>query len=830
MKQLLGTIAFVLFISTFATGQTKFLLLNEALKSPEEIGEIKFSASEKSKTLSKFYRKKEKFDDLYTIYIEQGFETAVLEKLINELNELTLLEVVWECDTLEGNIELLSKFRGIDNITLKNIENLSPKDRLALNKLKIQSLTISHTDASINFSELVLPQNLNSLTIKSDIITNYDELVEAITPISSLNSITLSVKQMNNLPSALTTLPNLTEIGVLKSDEINYAEENFYEEAYWVSVFKGSITQILQINYKGLTPLTDNEKQLLLSSFPNSSFISTAVANASKPKKRATEIIRKQNQNAFTTQSEVTPLIKNLEKKRIISSIYANESTGVTYPSGTVIHIPTNAFVDEEGKLVEGKVDVSYREMKTPAEIILAGIPMAYDSGGVVNQFQSAGNFEILAAQNGKPLKLANGKKITVDFVSADQEGGYNFYKYDAQTKNWDYKDKANKPVDSKFNYGNEKQKWISNKITIDSTIIVFPFDCTPFDERFYSKNHIFLADSNKTSKWYNRKRGFEGQVRNKGERKPFKYLGATKIHKKKRLVKLNVKKVKNASRDSLYQVVFTLSQRKLKKRDYMFFPELRAFRGKKFYTYDVTRNRDFKKEFTRKKRYNDLRIEYTKGDDFCLIHFKDKDGIKTIEVDITDGHKGRNIRLKKWSFNLRYKRYLKFLREKEDFFNNSIEQKRRRVINDIFNKKKAIRDSINKANGIMDNEFSNNVTRSLSIAGLGIYNCDQIRRLAMPRAIIRNFLVKSDSTIFSPYVVYIIDKKINGVLTYSYGQNAVLNKKNTRAVVAIDTNGNIFYTKNIDDQSIKEKVLALDLLPTDEIKTASQFNALLGL
>jgi hypothetical protein len=809
MKKLI-ILLLVIFAAQTVKAQDKYLSLTEALKAPSECTEIVFSPKDSPKKLSKFFRKSNEFENLYSVYIKKGVEKGTLTKLIEELNKLAIVEVLWECDSI-NNFNLLSKLYSLDHIALINVNRLSDKDKQKINMLNAKELSLRQSDTSINWEFIALPENLEALKVKSSQVEGYKNLTEIIKPLPRLSAVSLPLEVLSALAPELITVPALNKIELYKTTEVNISDDEVYEETLWLSVFKGSVSQIIELNFKSAEPITYQEKNKVLASFPNSSFISTqkAIGLVSQDQKATTT--RSLNRMLFAKQSEVSPLVESADVNRSITSIYADEPNGITYSSGTVVHIPANAFVDEQGNVVEGKVDISYREMKTPTEILLAGIPMAYDSGGVINQFQSAGNFEILAAQNGKPLRLANGKNINIDFVMADGEAGYNFYKYNAQTNNWDYKNEANTPVDPKKVYEGERARWGNENFTADSLQVAFPFDCTPFDERFYSEHHIFLADSNKEAKWYNYKRGFEGFTINKGEaRRPL--ISGTKIHSKKRLVKIKIKRVKNVKRDSLYQVRFSLSQRMLNKKDFMFFPELRAFRGRKFFTLEETRNRDFRNDFTRRKRYFDLRVEYTKGDDVCYIHLKDKDGIQTIEVDVTEGRTGRGKTLKKWSFNLRYKRYLKLLRKKEAIFDERLSQKRTRFI------------------GMSSLRNRNPVTRSLSISGLGIYNCDQIRRLQTPIARINKLKILADSFEVTPNMVYVIDSKINGVLTYYGGLGVALNENNTKAIVAVDGNGNVFFTNTVNTNAILNKTFEMKRVPTEEIKTASQFNTILGL
>lgn len=108
-------------------------------------------------------------------------------------------------------------------------------------------------------------------------------------------------------------------------------------------------------------------------------------------------------------------------------------------PTGTKIIIPENAFTDNNGAQVNGPVSMSFREFHNIPQIFLSGIPMQYDSAGEKYTFVSAGMFELLAFQNGKPLQVSNGKQLNVDLVSASNDPSHNLYYLDTLKNKWLY-------------------------------------------------------------------------------------------------------------------------------------------------------------------------------------------------------------------------------------------------------------------------------------------------------------------------------------------------------------------------------------------------------
>ena len=107
-------------------------------------------------------------------------------------------------------------------------------------------------------------------------------------------------------------------------------------------------------------------------------------------------------------------------------------------PNGTIIRIPAAAFVDADGQVVTGPVDLDYREFHRAAEVLVSGIPMkATAADGTRGDMQTAGMLEIRAAQNGQPLALAPHQSIDLDVASHVNDGDYATWTLDESTGEW---------------------------------------------------------------------------------------------------------------------------------------------------------------------------------------------------------------------------------------------------------------------------------------------------------------------------------------------------------------------------------------------------------
>lgn len=123
-----------------------------------------------------------------------------------------------------------------------------------------------------------------------------------------------------------------------------------------------------------------------------------------------------------------------------------NQGGVYQYESGSRLVVPAAAFMDDYGKLVEGEVEIKYREYHDFVDFFLSGIPMVYDSANVQYTMESAGMIEIYAEQNGRRVRMAPGKNISVEMISrinvAPQMAippGYNVYKLDTAARKWIY-------------------------------------------------------------------------------------------------------------------------------------------------------------------------------------------------------------------------------------------------------------------------------------------------------------------------------------------------------------------------------------------------------
>lgn len=128
------------------------------------------------------------------------------------------------------------------------------------------------------------------------------------------------------------------------------------------------------------------------------------------------------------------------QKLKIPYSAYKiNNASGgnITHNTSSKIKIPKNSFVDKNGKDIIGDITIEYREFHDAGDVIASGIPMTYDSAGVVYHFESAGMFDIKGSQDGEPVFIKPEKTLEVELASSTKDDRFNQYYLDTLKKNW---------------------------------------------------------------------------------------------------------------------------------------------------------------------------------------------------------------------------------------------------------------------------------------------------------------------------------------------------------------------------------------------------------
>ncbi len=149
----------------------------------------------------------------------------------------------------------------------------------------------------------------------------------------------------------------------------------------------------------------------------------------------------------FASQDFISPPLPAIEARYTSQTVDAAKGGNFAFVGGSRLVVPAAAFMDDRGRLIEGEIDLHYREMHDYVDFFLAGVPMVYDSADSRYYLESAGMIEIIATRNGKPVDLQPGKAIEVELVSeirvpkVNVPPSYNIYQLDTAARQWVFRD-----------------------------------------------------------------------------------------------------------------------------------------------------------------------------------------------------------------------------------------------------------------------------------------------------------------------------------------------------------------------------------------------------
>lgn len=177
---------------------------------------------------------------------------------------------------------------------------------------------------------------------------------------------------------------------------------------------------------------------------------------------------------------EINAPIANLDVDYESFVINAQEDVTLTTARKTEITIKKNTFQDSSGNLATGDLTIKFREFHDPIDVFRSGIPMQYDSAGTNYTFESAGMFELIAEQNGKPLSKDFKEEVVVDLVSKNGDKKFNNYYFDEDKGEWEFKSKSEVvKIEEKPKKRNDNTDLINENLTFNSQDLV---DVNPKD------------------------------------------------------------------------------------------------------------------------------------------------------------------------------------------------------------------------------------------------------------------------------------------------------------------------------------------------------------
>lgn len=666
----------------------------------------------------------------------------------------------------------------------------------------VSSVAACNGVRTINFRNCVLnalPSNLRMLTqvksfgSQSTIVADDEQFYNTIADMPGVTDVRVSGDDFRSLPSSFSRLRVMDNISLVNNDlqlaggyELNTKTPE--ELRATESVQFGFGDDALHLNYTCYNAEAGKSHVQMFRDVLQGAF------------RQSNVFYSPESTRAFMKKHPlVKPPVAGLDVYPDVYSYSAMTGTTIQYGSGTKLSIPALAFEDANGTAVTGNVDITYREFRDPVDIILSGIPMSYDSGGVVGDFESAGMFEINASQNGNEVFLRDDKKIGVEFAVVDTASTFNFYRLD-EKNGWEYITNTGKveqemaPVaqtDSGRPLTEAVTYYMNNLYDVYAPKLTR--DTTSFDRRYNDTAYV-------------------GTYKYEDPQNEYYYR-----EKRKKSSNLYLRKYGSGTDYTLIRVSGV--------KYYSGNPELNVYSGYYWKINGKQSSSQLRSEYGKKSGINDCRIINEAGQFY--IEMKYSWGFKRIAaepVKMDDKKHAKPIseRMSNHLFSL----YNKRLEQRRAKFSKGIAQTMKDHKRNV---ERATKDStrvFNKTIPLMDetensltfpawNNYvtaervrtmtaqqrawaaTGNVVQALTISGMGVFNCDQVKRLVKPVQAVAAKVKTGIGVVVIPFIVYVIDKARNMVLTYTgnggSGVPITYGKDATNSLMMVDGNGDLY-------------------------------------
>lgn len=107
--------------------------------------------------------------------------------------------------------------------------------------------------------------------------------------------------------------------------------------------------------------------------------------------------------------------------------------------SGNTVSIAANSLVYADGSPVQGEVDLFFREYRSVPDILASNLPMHYSDERGNFSFNSGGMFDIRVSQNNEELFIAPGLAYNIDFTANNNLSKASLFYFNENRTKWEY-------------------------------------------------------------------------------------------------------------------------------------------------------------------------------------------------------------------------------------------------------------------------------------------------------------------------------------------------------------------------------------------------------
>lgn len=469
--------------------------------------------------------------------------------------------------------------------------------------------------------------------------------------------------------------------------------------------------------------------------------------------------------------------------------VSSNNDVAVEMPGGYLVKIGKSDLVTAQGQPIKGNYSLYFRDLTSPGAMALSGVPMNYDSGGTSGCFQSSGMFELYAEQNGEALQVKQGQTIDIVLPSPDGSGDYNFYTFNESTGNWEFEKNllpglsTLKTPDSVQVFSNAYR--YLNLLTLSN-------DSMSFQERWLSPIYARTMNLKEIDTLLL-------------EKQSYSRLGIAYFRLQRTTDKSNRKAI-------LFKFP-AVSQSKYTENIFGTFPELSAIRNVVWEYKGPVDRKSFSKLFVSKKKYYDIRIDYDNNSGLFTIYLKYNDGVVEFNAIPYRGKNTYSEKALKSNALLadRYNKTLARIQRKFDRRNHDaalamLNKNKERVKKMMSEEELAMSwaEWERYARGVQDyyrilasQGGVVQITRTVSVSGLGLVNCDRIQRMQEPVELLAQFVLPNGEIVDTARVMVIGSDYTCLNMDLKHGKLRPVIERRTSTAFGVVINGEDFYIVN---------------------------------
>lgn len=720
---------------------------------------------------------------VYTANIEDYNFIEALK--INDGTNLNLcLSVVKQCYGLK-EINLIDyhgdfndrTFDSCDNIETLHLTISEEKlDQLTcLQKLKnLQTLYLYITGKPEKTTALRNLPSVKELHIIGDFLpADLSAITGIITEkMGQLKVLGLSVDRVTDLPHTLSGFKMLDRLILYDNLSVftNKGIDDLSEENIGI-VFDmaADLVSAVKITYcSNNGSLSEYEREFLQSLYKGEVIATQISENEAISEDGFTIPFKKEFVPDFPKTPEFNSPYSSISPAEEIFVINPNTASILHTQSGMTISIAAGSFVNENSEPVIDPVYVRIQQITKPTEILFSGLNMNNGSNQFINQFL----FNLQATAEKSAARLKEGYQIKVSMPVAADSSIAHFYDYESGT--WQNLNFYNDIFAANF------EPIDFHKMAASSaTRFLYMFDTSGFDNRFFSSHATYLNDKDNKSQLLFKKKAFYSDLDRTWTRtyNQSGKLSGIRVKKGKSYVKIQKVIPKERNKTRQYFKLLDKTEQKI-------FAELSAFTSINF---NVPVNQDNKKEFNdnfiKNIKYHDVRLNYSKGKDYCEIVLKTTDGYRKLKAFIIDTDNKKLIKKQLKKFNKCYDKYLKILGKKRAEF-NTLNQIRFDEFKQYTNDKIQLLEK-------------NKMYPEIKIHQLGTFGLFYNQTPVFNTALIAQYTDQKGLPIDIKNI-YMIDNRYNTVFKIQVG-NLNFEPNNCDYIIATDYSGNLYYANKND-------------------------------